>query len=211
MLKLFKKPHVISVHHIQYSSLRKSYSFYDIEHMIPLIQKILNIKNYGYTIYFNKKSTTQEDLLKIYNANTKNEKKESELKLSFDFDSFVKELDIENYTPEFYISYPEWKDTEGHYVFTFEGESRTDYEFFSNLELKENLKNLIKAKIEHSYMINPNKMNRDEYIEILQMYGPFYNNDELENCSEINQWINDARELEELDVIYEKKPKKEED
>lgn len=191
----FKKYHIVKITHLKYNNLYRNIQLYKNEDLISFLNKYYNLTNFKLEIAIHTSKINIAEMITIYNLNPyKEDLKLSDMTVS-DTKSFMKKYNINEYELEHYIYKDTSTEEEAYKIYMRNDNENFDTYLFPDFEkFYENIKKIKDSGIVHKYQVEPSIISVENYLKVLNLYGTFENRN-FKDSFEINQYINDMREL----------------
>lgn len=208
MLNFFKKKYIVSIKHVCFKSISKSYVLNDKDDLNNFLVRCYALNNYKTVLNIKASDFDVNELVELYNLNPHNEKKVDISSILVDGSKdFLKKHDLNNYNVEYKMTIQPY-DFESDFVILLldeENEIKEECHIPNYEELKKFIKDMINHNINHMYTVNPEALTVKEYLELLNLYDKFKPFEGFKTAYEINQYILDGRILSEFEPVIVKK------
>lgn len=208
MLNFFKKKYVVSIKHVNFKSISKSYVLHDKDDLNNFLIRCYELNNYKTVLNIKPSDFEVTELVDLYNLNPYNDSKIDISSILVDSPKdFMKKYDLNNYNVEYKTTIEPY-DLESNFVILLlddDNEVKEECHIPNYEELRKFIKDMINHNINHMYTVNPESLTVKEYLELLNLYDKFKPFEGFKTAYEINQYILDGRVLNDFEPIIVKK------
>lgn len=198
---LFRKPHIVTFRHLKFKNLVRTFCLSDLKKLKSFINYYYKIENFKIEIKLNTKNLTVNDVIEIYNLNPFREKVNPDEYTLYSANEFLEKFNINDYDIPYIEIKNNWEEDEEHYIILNSHLEVGETLAFDNFsDFYNTLRQIKNSGIVHRYSLNEIKISLEDYIKVLNLYGEFNCDKAIKNSRELNQWINDARNLESVDI-----------
>lgn len=196
----FKRYHIVKIIHINHKNIYKIFQIYDTKILISFLKECYNLVNFKVELILDTRKINISEIVEINNLNPNIEKvKLSDLTITSS-KKFIEKYKINDYKKEHYIYKDTAEESDAYKIYMPNKENDFDLYLFPDFNtFYDNLKKIKKSNIAHQYLVEPSIISVENYLKILNLYGNFENRN-FNNSFEINQYINDMRQLSSIAV-----------
>lgn len=191
----FKKYHLVKIIHINHKNIYKVFQIYDTKILISFLKDKYDLVNFKIELILDTRKINISEIVEINNLNPNREKVIlSDITIT-NSKKFIEKYKINDYEKEHYIYRDIAEEKDAYKIYMPNKENDFDLYLFPDFDIfYENLKKIKKSNIAHQYLVEPSIISVENYLKILNLYGTFENKN-FKDSFEINQYINDMRQL----------------
>lgn len=206
MFNIFNKKHTVSVSHVRFKTLTKTFVIPNNKTLLTFLEKAYRLNNFKIKLNLNMNKLDVFEAADIYNINPYLENIDVKNIVVVDSEDFFEQYDINNYEKPLEYTQIE-HEYEANYVVRLSVHDKDEMEEFhfpTYLDFKRHVKMLVEANVPFYYDINPDAISVNDYLDILNLNDKFSPREKFHYTKDINQYILDGRILLELEPVVEK-------